>query len=255
MFFFLSKTVFYLVMPFTLICLCLIISFFLKNLKWKKRLRVGGIIMLLFFTNEFIANEVGRWWEIQATPFADIRHYKLAIVLTGATIDKTDPNDRVYFQRGADRVFHTVQLYKLGLIERILISGGSGSLVGASRPEADLFKDAMIVMGVPDSVIQVENKTRNTHESAVEVKKLLSKLPYQDSDCLLVTSAFHMRRSLACYRKAGLNPTAFSTDFFSHRRDFYLDTLIVPQLDALLLWHKLVKEWIGMLAYKIAGYI
>jgi hypothetical protein len=104
MFFFLSKTVFYLVMPFTLICLCLLISFFLKNLKWKKRLRVGGIIMLLFFTNEFIANEVGRWWEIEATPFADMRHYKLAIVLTGATIDKTDPNDRVYFQRGVDRV-------------------------------------------------------------------------------------------------------------------------------------------------------
>jgi uncharacterized SAM-binding protein YcdF (DUF218 family) len=113
----------------------------------------------------------------------------------------------------------------------------------------------MIVMGVPDSVIQVENRTRNTYESAVEVKKLLSKSAYQDKDCLLVTSAFHMRRSLACYRKAGLNPTPFSTDFFSHPRDFYPDTLIVPQLDALQLWHKLVKEWTGMLAYKIAGYI
>ena len=255
MFFFLSKTVFYLVMPFTLICLCLIISFFLKNVKWKKRLLIGGISLLLFFTNEFIANEVARWWEIEATPIAGMRHYKLAIVLTGATIDKTDPNDRVYFQRGADRVYHTVQLYKLGLIDRILISGGSGSLVGASTPEADRFKDAMIVMGVPDSVIQVENKTRNTYESAVEVKKILANSPYQDKDCLLVTSAFHMRRSLACYHKAGLFPTPFSTDFFSHPRDFYPDTLIVPQLDALILWHKMVKEWTGMAAYKIAGYI
>src|SRR5690349_7672274 len=150
-------------------------------------------------------------------------------------IDKTDPNDRVYFHKGADRVYHNVQLYKLGLIEKILISGGSGKLVGESRPEADKFKDAMLLMGVPDSVILIENQTRNTFESAVEVKKMLADFDYSDKECMLITSAFHMRRSMACFQKAGLNPTPFSTDFYSHKRDFYLDTLIIPQVDSIIL--------------------
>src|SRR5687768_908320 len=255
MFFFLSKTLTYLTMPLTIICICLVVSLFVKNLKWKKRLFWTGLIMLLFFSNEFIANECMRAWEIEATPFSEVSKHKWAIVLTGSTVDKTDPDDRVYFQRGADRVYHTVQLYKLGLIEKILVSGGTGRLVGASKPEADRFKDAMIVMGIPDSVILIENQTRNTFESAVEVKKMLQDFKVEDDQCMLITSAFHMRRSLACYHKAGLKPTPFSTDFYTHPREFYLDALIIPQLDSILLWHKLVKEWVGMIAYKIAGYI
>src|SRR3546814_10230096 len=69
-------------------------------------------------------------------------------------------------------------------------------------------------MGVPDSVILVENKTRNTHESAAKVKNMLQDLGYTSHDCLLITSAFHMRRSLACYRKVGLTLDPFTTDFY-----------------------------------------
>jgi uncharacterized SAM-binding protein YcdF (DUF218 family) len=78
---------------------------------------------------------------------------------------------------------------------------------------------------------------------------------YQDSACLLVTSAFHMRRSLACYHHAGLYPDEFSTDFYSHEREFYPDSILIPQLNALIVWHKLMREWVGFIAYKLAGYI
>jgi uncharacterized SAM-binding protein YcdF (DUF218 family) len=254
MFFILSKTLNYLVMPLTIIVLCVVTGWVLKNPKWKKRLSRTGIILLLFFSNEFVANEMMLAWEIEATPFNTVPRYKLGIVLTGATIEH-EPNDRVYFQRGADRVIHTVQLYKSGLLENILISGGTGRLIGAEQPEADKFKQAMILMGVPDSVIQIENETRNTAESAIEVKKMLEKLNYQDSECLLITSAFHMRRSLACYRKAGLDLRAFSTDFYSHDRDYGFDSFFIPKMEALVIWHKLVKEWVGLMAYKMAGYV
>jgi uncharacterized SAM-binding protein YcdF (DUF218 family) len=254
MFFILSKTLSYLVMPLTVIVLCLIAGALLKNPKWKKRLLRAGIILLLFFSNEFVANEMMLAWEIAATPFNTVPEYKLGIVLTGTTIEH-EPNDRVYFQRGADRVTHTVQLYKSGLLKNILISGGTGRLIGEEEPEADKFKQAMILMGVPDSVIQIENETRNTAESAIEVKKMLEKLNYRDSECLLITSAFHMRRSLACYRKAGVDLRAFSTDFYSYDRDYSFDSFFIPKLEALIVWHKLVKEWVGFVAYKLAGYV
>jgi uncharacterized SAM-binding protein YcdF (DUF218 family) len=84
---------------------------------------------------------------------------------------------------------------------------------------------------------------------------MLDSLGVKADDCLLITSAFHMRRSLACYRKADLNIEPFTTDFYSHPRYFYPDGLFIPSIDAMMLWHKLFKEWLGLAAYKVAGYI
>jgi len=196
-----------------------------------------------------------RAWEVNTVPYASMRPHELGIVLTGATMPLLKPNDRIYFARGADRVTHTVQLYKLGLIKKILISGGTGRLTEEDEPEADKFQKAMVMMGIPESDIMLENATRNTHESAIAVKPMLESLRYSTQDCLLITSAFHMRRSLACYRKVGLDIEPFTTDFYAHPRNFYPDTLLVPRLDAMLIWHKLAKEWLGFVAYKVAGYI
>lgn len=230
------------------------LSVFLKNEKWRKRSFWLALGMLLFFSNDFIANEVITAWEVKATPMAAItRQYELGIVLTGVTSGSREPADRVYFQKGADRVTHTVQLYKAGVIRKILISGGTGRLADVQMPEADELKKAFLLMGVPEEDIMLENQSRNTAESANEVKKILG--PTKASDCLLITSAFHMRRSRACFAKAGIPMDTFSTDFYSHPRNFYPDSLIVPQLDAIMIWQKVIKEWVGMTAYKVAGYI
>ena len=255
MFFFLSKTLNYLVMPLTIVSACLLLAIVIRNGIWKKRLAFGGLMLLFIFTNEFIANELMRAWEIDTKPYATMRQYKIGIVLTGAVMPLLRPDDRVYFQKGADRVVHTVQLYKLGLIQKILVSGGSGRLIDIQEREADKFKEAMILMGVPDSVIMIENKTRNTHESAVAVKNILDSEGYAGADCLLITSAFHMRRSLACYRKAGLPIDVFTTDFYAHPPVYYVDAFVLPKLEAMVMWHKLVREWVGFAAYKVAGYV
>jgi uncharacterized SAM-binding protein YcdF (DUF218 family) len=255
MFFFLSKTLNYLTMPLTIIFLMLLASALLRNAKWKKRLFWIAIVSLFMFSNDFLANEVMNMWEIKATPYSAMRPHEMGIVLTGATIPFIVPNDRVYFSRGADRVTHTVQLFKLGLIKKILISGGSGRLSGEEEPEADKFKSAMILMGVPEDSIILENETRNTAESAILVKKMLDTMKIKAENCLLITSAFHMRRSLACYRHQNVPLKSFSTDFYTHPRSFHLDVLIVPRVEAMNVWNKLIKEWVGFVAYKLAGYI
>jgi uncharacterized SAM-binding protein YcdF (DUF218 family) len=255
MFFVLSKTLNYLVMPLTIIVACFLLSLVLKNNTWRRRLRIGGIVLLLLFSNEFIANELMKRWEVKARAYSSMDDYKLGIVLTGAVIPQLKPDDRVYFQKGADRVVHTVQLYKLGIIEKILVSGGSGRLIDIQEREADRFKEVMVLMGVPDRVIMLENQTRTTHESAVAVAGIVGELGYTSDACLLITSAFHMRRSLACYRKAGLRLDSFTTDFYAHHHTYHFDAFIVPKLDALIIWHKLVREWVGLLAYRVAGYV
>jgi len=255
MFFILSKTLNFLVMPFTVVCLLLLLSLIIRNMRWKKICFWTGLILMFFFSNDFIANEIMRAWEVKTRAYSDMKPHALGIVLTGVTISELQPDDRVYFHRGADRVTHAVQLYKLGLIEKILISGGTGLLTIDEEPEANKLRKAMVMMGVSDRDIFIENESRNTHESAVRVKPMLISLQLAPADCLLITSAFHMRRSLACFRKEGLTLAPFSTDFYAHPRFFYPDILFVPDLEAMVLWQKLIKEWVGIVAYKLVGYI
>ncbi len=194
-------------------------------------------------------------WEVPVTPYSELKkNYTWAILLTGITKYDVGPRDRVYFSSGADRVTHTVQLYKLGKVKRILVSGGSGRLSAPERKEADEVAEALVLMGVPLSDIVKEANSRNTHESAVAVKKILQGTATPD-DCLLVTSAYHMRRSAACFRKVGWRMDCFSVDFLSHKRRYSPDVLIVPRVEALINWQVLIREWVGIISYKLAGYI
>ena len=255
MFFVLSKTLSYLTQPIIIIIALLLASWIVRNVQWKKWLFRSGIILLLFFSNEFIANEMMMMWEVKPTAFRDIhKTYSWGIILTGVTKSDFDPADRVYFQKGADRVTHSVQLYKLGIVKKLLVSGGSGLMSTRRRQEADEMADALLLMGVPKEDILIENKSRNTHESAEEVKKILEKITTPDS-CLLITSGYHIRRSKACFSKVGWGTDTFSTDFTTHRRVLTLDVLLVPKLDAIGMWSTAIREWVGFIAYWVVGYI
>ena len=255
MFFFLSKTISFLTMPLVIICVLLLLSVFLRHVRWKYRLLRAGLALLLFCSNDFIVNEFMRAWEVPPTPFAEIKkHYRWGILLSGVTKSEMEPKDRVYFSQGADRVTHTFQLYKEGFIQKILVTGGSGSLLNTGQREADEIASVLLMMGAKPEDIITENDSRNTHESAMEVKSLLTGQT-KPEECLLITSAFHMRRSAACFRRVGWTMDTFSTNFLSHKRKFTIDVLLIPKSDALVGWHILMKEWVGYVAYAMAGYI
>ncbi len=252
MFFYLSKLLSHLAMPLVVTSLLLLTGLLLKN-TWGKRARITAVLLFFFFSNEFIANEVMNLWEVKPIPFHSLTDtFTYGIILTGVTHTDKQPADRVYFQHGADRVVHTVELYKRGIIHHIIVSGGSGRILLQGRREADDVYKALVLMGVPPGDITVERESRNTRESAVAVAGILQHAP---GNALLITSAFHMRRSLACFKKCGAQVTAFSTDFYTHPRYFTPDSWLVPKPDAWVIWHKLVKEWLGIVAYRLAGYL
>jgi uncharacterized SAM-binding protein YcdF (DUF218 family) len=254
MFFILSKTIGILARPLVIIIILFISSLVTRNKVWKRRLYMAALASLLFCSNEFISNEVMRIWELPPTPFADItKTYEVGILLTGVTKSNFQPNDRVYFQRSSDRVTHTLQLYTLGHIKKILISGGSGTLLERTK-EADELSLVLQMMGVPKDDLIIENQSNNTYQSAVAVKQMIGN-SFRAADCLLITSGYHMRRSRACFKKAGFETDTFSVDFLSNERKFTPDILLVPKVESIFIWQVLMKEWVGILAYKLAGYI
>jgi len=255
MFFILSKVLFVLVMPLTIITACLLVSLFAKPSKLKRKFFITAIVLLLFFSNEFIINEIFLIWEPPPIPFNEINHqYDLAIILTGV-VDLTPPiNDRIFFNKGADRIIHPLYLYHQGKIRQFLIAGGSGALIKRERPESEIIEEFLKSFDVPEQDIIIETNSRNTHQSAVNTAKMI-KEGFGNQTILLVTSAFHMPRSLACFKKVNLNVTPFTTDFYGQERRFTLDRLLIPSTGALSKWTIFIHEIVGIISYKIMGYI
>lgn len=242
------------VMPLTWILICLAFALFSKKENRRKKALVLTAVLLLFFTNPFIVNCAYLGWECPPTSFNSLQRYDAAIILTGFTGQDKSPHDRVYTNKGADRILLPLRLYKEGYFKNFIITGGSGSLLKKHSTEADELKQILLHAGVPEQNIFIEDKSRNTHENAQFSKRLLEKHP-AFQQLLLVTSAFHMRRAKGCFAKEKIMADSFPADFYSSDISFTPDRLLIPQESALYLWQRLLHEMLGYITYKAAGYL
>ena len=256
MFFYLSQFLSFLAMPLTIILILLISGVWLRKKKYGKKLMGSGIILLLLFSNQFLANVAMKAWEPDFKAFDNLPEYEVGIVLTGVTNLNKTAYDRVFFSRGADRATHAVQLYKLGKIKKILITGGQGLDPSNSNTEAELLRDFMVMTGIPEQDILVEPAAKNTRENALFSKEILIQKGFNlDQNFLLITSAFHMPRSKGCFDKAGVLTDTFPVDYYSQDIRFNIPVLLQPDPYSIFMWHKLFKEWIGITVYWVVGYI
>jgi uncharacterized SAM-binding protein YcdF (DUF218 family) len=253
MFFTLSKLVYWLIMPTSLIAVLFISAWVVKKKKSKHILLKSGVFLMLFFTNPFMAHWVMNVWEPNAIPFDQIeKQYKYGIVLTGITDLERPPFDRVQFNKGADRIVHAIDLYKRGAIEIIIISGGSGSIFNNERKESQSLADFAKMCGVSPSHLIIEDRSRNTRENALYTKELLQ---HNTEPALLITSAFHMSRAKSCFDKVGMITDIFPTDYYGRPIQFTPDKIIIPNVSSLKIWTILAKEWVGLISYWVVGYI
>lgn len=256
MFFILSKTLLFLIQPLNWIIGLMIYSLWTKHPKRKRKAIWIALVMLLFFTNHFIFNQFIRWWEPE-TITADqiVEPYDVGILLGGYSNFFIRPNEHHHnFNRAADRFTQTYELYKKGKIRKIMLSGGSGDLIGEQVAEAHQIRQLLLDWGVPDSCIIVENNSRNTHENATMSKEILA-AQYPGQKYLLITSAFHMPRAARCFQKEQLNFTPYCVDYFSEYVSFRPAALFIPNRDCLYRWEAIIKEIFGLLAYRLRGYI
>ncbi len=254
MFFILSKIFVYFLYPFTWLLGLFVASFFVKKIKTKKWLFRIMLIIFLIFSNSLIFDSVISLWEVPAKSLDDIQpQYDYGVVL-GGMITVDFKNKKIVPQVSIDRLMQTIVLYKKGYIKKIFISGGSGSLID-STSESIYLREYLMEIGIPSEDIFYESYSRNTHENALETFKVLCPDSVQPK-IMLITSAFHMRRAVACFKKAGFQDmdTFPTTNFHgTFRHDFYY--LFVPEVEILAKWNFLIKEWVGYMVYGIVGYL
>ena len=253
MFYALSKTLDYLVMPVVWLVVLLLFAVFAKRTKWGRIALNISAGLFIFLTNHFLCNEALRAWELPPKKLTELPVYDAGILLTGITSFEKLPYDRVYIDRGADRIIHTLWLYREKKIKKIIISGGSPSVKKSAHGEGMELRKILLQAKVPSEDIILENNSRNTRENAVFTAALLKKHPELKS-YLVITSAFHMRRSLACFKVAGVKVDGFPVDFYANARLFRVKDVIIPSEEAFRNWHILIHEVIGFIIYKIVGY-
>ncbi len=183
--------------------------------------------------------------------------YDMGILLGGMINYRSDTN-LISFNQNGDRLFQTIELYKSGVIDKILISSGSGMIQYPAFKEAELIKRFLERIGIPTHDIITEAISNNTFENAVQTKKILSGYYERLSEkrFLLITSASHMRRAKACFEKQDIRVIPYSTVNKEYKGPVVFNyEMILPDPLALNNWKTITHEIIGFWIYRLKGYL
>jgi uncharacterized SAM-binding protein YcdF (DUF218 family) len=254
MFFILSKTVSFFLLPSNVLIAIAVAGVVLLFTRWRRagqRLMVTGIVLLVLvgFLPVWAILEHGL--ESRFPPWDPGRGAPDGIVVLGGAIDPV--LSRIYGTtqviESAERITVIAELARDYPKARIIFSGGDGSLSGNAGSEADYLYPILDTFGVPRTRVELEGRSRNTYENAA-FSKVLAK-PKPGERWLLVTSAWHMPRAVGCFRRAGFPVEAYPVDWH-----------VAPELHLSLSRRfgaglsgvdTVVHEYIGLVAYWISG--
>jgi uncharacterized SAM-binding protein YcdF (DUF218 family) len=179
---------------------------------------------------------------LSATPEAEA-----IVLLGGATRGDTHMSTLGDLNQQADRLVHAVALYKAGRAPVVLLSGGGQP---GGRAEAEVMRDILLVMGIPEQAFVLERASRNTYDNAVNSARLLQARGL--NSVLLVTSAFHMRRAEALFAAQGLQVIPAPTDY----QRLVIKPVLprwLPTVDDLARSSYAMHELVGYHVYRLQG--
>jgi len=134
----------------------------------------------------------------------------------------------------------------------IIVTGGDQPWSSFEQTEAEAIKTLLLEWSVPAAAIELEKRSRNTRENAVYALPLI-----REQACnkpLLVTSAAHMKRSVAVFAKLGINVVPVSADVRVVNKPELTLLDFLPDADALKMTSDAMREWIGQWVYRVKGW-
>ncbi len=254
MFFFLSKTAAFLLLPSNVFFIIGLLGIALIGTRWRRagaRLAVTAFVLLAVVGYLPVGELLIHPLENRFPPWDVSRGTPDGIVVVGGVIKTRLTLDRgsLAFGGPAARIIALAELARQFPAARIIFSSGSASLIPGGPAEADVIYRMLDAFGVPRQRVELERRSRNTAENALFSKAIAN--PKPGERWLLVTSAAHMPRAVGCFRRAGFPVEAYPVDWttFTHLH------LGVPQTlsGGLGSADFAVHEWLGLLAYWLTG--
>lgn len=255
MFFLFSKILGFFAVPSNAVAIVCAVGLLLLLTRWRRaglRLLAAGTVLLLIFGYSPLGNllllplsERFPAWRAEG-PAPD------GIIVLGGAIDSeiTAARGSLEMDASAERIVAMLRLARQYPAARIVFSGGSASFIRRPVAEGPIAAGLLEEFGTSRKRIVIEDRSRTTAENAAFTRALVA--PKPGERWLLVTSAFHMPRSIGAFRKVGFDVEAYPVDWRTGGTG-----------DALLPFAKLsaglarvdvaVHEWVGLIGYWATG--
>jgi uncharacterized SAM-binding protein YcdF (DUF218 family) len=222
---------------------------FTRHQRWGRVVTTAGFLIIVLLSLEPVSDHILRPLEHQYPPFMCeetgegitplFRQVPWIVVLGGGAQD--DPEIPVNSRLGLEslaRLAEAVRLYRKLPGVRLILSGGA--LFGLS-PEADALAETALIMGVPAQDLLLERRSRDTEEQALLIRPLVGNAPF-----LLVTSAYHMPRAIALFRKQGMVPIPAPAAFMARTFQWMHPASYVPNASSLQNTERAFHEYLGL---------
>ncbi len=255
MFFYLSKIVSILFFPFPLFYIIIFIYLIYKKSRFL-------ILIWIFFgmiSTEIVASILLRSLEdrFPYVRISGIQEAEATIVLGGLSNPERSIGDWPEFTDGVDRILFAEEIWHSKKTNYIILSGASGRILQNTHPEAMILKK-YLKNKIPEDKILIDAISRNTAENAIESIKICKQ--FNIKKIHLITSAFHLYRAYDTFLK--IKNTIYPeliiypipTDFRSIRKNYGPEDFF-PNEYSLYKTTIAIKEYIGILGYKLKGYL
>src|SRR5690606_18334300 len=138
----------------------------------------------------------------------------------------------IVFKENIDRLLSGMPMHESGRINKIFFTVSSCSVMNIEKYSV-VPKKWLMTIGIVKNDIIIESESRNTYENALFTTEKLKELYPEGGNFLLITSAIHMRRSKACFKKIGFDVDIYPVDYMSSRQDYYFDDYFIPRSSVL----------------------
>jgi uncharacterized SAM-binding protein YcdF (DUF218 family) len=214
---------------------------------------VAALALAVLFSLEPVANSLTRSLETpRATTMHDGVTYDAALLLGGLVDERaTESYGPPSYNDNAERMLTTFDLLRTGRVRYAVVSGGPVEGAKTKVIEAQAIADQLVAWGIAPDRIVVDGRAVNTRENAVNCARIAHERGWEQ--LVVVTSAFHMPRALACFRAVDLPVDALAVDY----RSFDPETAgasWLPRAQYLAQSTAALRERAGLLVYKARGY-
>ena len=221
--------------------------------RWARRLALSAMALLLATGCQSVPDALIAQLERQYQEFApdaDMHDYAGVIILGGALESGRISAQHIQpeLNESAERMTAAIALWHHNPQLKFVFTGGEGALFGTGPSEAMRARAFFISQGLPADAVALEDQSRSTWENAT----FTARLPGMDPQkrWLLLTSAWHMPRSMATFQKAGWNVTPYPVDFRSGGITPLHSFSISGGADE---WSLYLHEMVGLLSYRLLG--
>ncbi|MBN9585921.1 MAG: hypothetical protein BGN84_14730 [Afipia sp. 62-7] len=255
MFFYLSKIAGFFAIPSNAMVMLCVLGLLLLTSRYREagaRMIAAGVALLLIFGLSPASNLLLLPLSERFPAWSAAGRPPDGIIVLGGAIDPESSQARgsPELDSSGERMIAMLQLARRYPNARIVFSGGSAALVGEAVSEAPIVGDLLEDFGTARARIVLEGDSRTTAENATFTRQLVS--PKPGERWLLVTSAFHMPRSVGAFRKAGFEVEAYPVDWRSRGWSDALSPFGAVSL-GLARTDTAIHEWIGLIAYWATG--